>query len=206
MGDGVSLSELARQLGRAKSGLHKLAKAKQIPQLGDGTFDVEAVRKALETNLDPARKAGQKPVHETVHRSPVGERTLPVNGPAVRTPGDAAEAVALIAQILREEGVEADGAVDYNAARTAETILKARERHLKILQRRKELVPLVQQQKHTSDAIVAIRQIWQRMPSRHGAAMAAELGVSATDLDRVLSRAIAADLDEMSKVTSKGQT
>ena len=201
MADGISLSELARQLGRAKSGLHKLAKSGQIPQRPDGTFDLAAVRAALESNLDPARKAA---VHEPVHRSPKSERPV-VNAPAaVCTPDDAAEAVALIAQVLREEGVEADGPVDYSAARTAETILKARERHLKILQRRKELVPLAQQQKHVSDAIVAIRQIWQRMPSRHGAAMAAELGVSAADLDRVLSRAIAADLDEMSKVAGKG--
>ena len=125
---------------------------------------------------------------------------------SVRTVDDAAQAVALIAQVLREEGVEADGPVDYNAARTAETILKARERHLKILQRRRELVPLALQQKHTGDAIVALRQIWQRMPSRHGAAMAAELGVSAAELDRVLTRAIAADLDEMSKVAIKGPT
>ena len=65
MASGVSLSELARQLGRAKSGLHKLAKAKQIPQLDDGSFDVDAVRSALDSNLDPARKA----VHEPVHRS-----------------------------------------------------------------------------------------------------------------------------------------
>ena len=200
MSTGISLSELARQLGRAKSGLHKLAKAKQIPQLDDGTFDLAAVRSALDKNLDPARKAPS----QAVHRSPAGERSAVNTAAPIQNADDAVQAIALIAQILREEGVEAPDAVDYNAARTAETILKARERHLKILQRRKELVPLVQQLKHTSDAIVAIRQIWQRMPSRHGAAMAAELGVSPADLDRVLSRAIASDLDEMSKVAIKG--
>lgn len=200
---GVSLSELARQLGRAKSGLHKLAKAKQIPQLSDGSFDVAAVQAALEKNVDPARKPVPEAVHQPVHRSPAGERPAKVNGQVVRTVEDAAEAVALIAQILREEGVEAPDSVDYNAARTAETILKARERHLKILQRRKELVPLVQQQKHVSDAIVSIRQVIQRLPSRHGASMAAELGVDAGDLDRVLSRAIAAELEELSRPITK---
>jgi hypothetical protein len=205
MGDGVSLSELARQLGRAKSGLHKLAKAKQIPQLGDGTFDVEAVRKSLEKNLDPARSAGQKPVHEAVHRSPASERRPTTTGPALpRTEDEAKFALALIRRVLEAEGFEVDQ-IDFNAARTADTILKAYQRDLAMAQQRKELVPLVQQQKHTSDAIVAIRQIWQRMPSRHGAAMARLSTRSRSAAETPSSAAIAADLDEMSKVTTKGQ-
>ena len=77
MSDGIGLSELARRLGRAKSGLHKLASLGQIPRNTDGSFDQVAVEKAL-GNLDPARR---RPVHPTVH-----ERT--VNSERVNTPLD----------------------------------------------------------------------------------------------------------------------
>ena len=53
---GISLSSLARELGRAKSGLHKLAKRGQIPQNSDGTFDIDAVKRALVANLSPLRR------------------------------------------------------------------------------------------------------------------------------------------------------
>jgi hypothetical protein len=52
MEKGISLSELARQLGRAKSGLHKLAAKGQIPQRDDGKFDLDAVRSALASNTE----------------------------------------------------------------------------------------------------------------------------------------------------------
>jgi len=52
---GVSLCELARRLGRAKSGLHRLVTTGAIPRLPDGTFDVDAVRLALEQNINLAK-------------------------------------------------------------------------------------------------------------------------------------------------------
>lgn len=55
MPQGLSLNALAKATGRAKSGLHKLAKRQQVPRLSDGTFDLEAVKAALKANLDPAR-------------------------------------------------------------------------------------------------------------------------------------------------------
>jgi antitoxin component HigA of HigAB toxin-antitoxin module len=171
--------------------VRKAVKAGRIKRENDGLFDLEACRSAWGGTTDPARSKVREPANQ-------GART-----PAVRTEADAQAAVALIRRVLEAEGADA-GQIDFNAARTADTILKAYQRDLAMAQKRKELVPSALMQKHASDAITALRQIWQRSPSRHGAAMAAELGISATDLDRVWSRAIAADLEEMSKVTIKG--
>ncbi len=191
---GISLSELARRLDRAKSGLSKLAKNGQIPRLADGSFDEAAVRLALEANTDPARR-------KTVHRSldvVNGERSE--RTPVVRTEDEARAAVGLIIKVLRSEGstVEEDAEVDFGMARTADTILKAYERDLKMKQRRKELVPLVKVQEHVEKAFIGFRQVVQRLPTRHVAAIAAEVGCDPALLDAALSKAIAAELDALS--------
>lgn len=70
MADRISLSELARRLGRAKSGLHKLAANGQIPKGADGKFDEAEVRAALAANTDPARQAASfAPVRSPFSRS-----------------------------------------------------------------------------------------------------------------------------------------
>jgi hypothetical protein len=63
----LSLSALAKALGRDKSGLSRHAKRGTIPKRSDGKFDLEAVRRALKENVDlamarPARRrvAGQQ--------------------------------------------------------------------------------------------------------------------------------------------------
>jgi hypothetical protein len=52
---GISLSELARRIGRDKALVSRWAKQGKIPRLDNGNFDEEAVRRKLKGNLDPAR-------------------------------------------------------------------------------------------------------------------------------------------------------
>ncbi|CAN0342174.1 unnamed protein product, partial [Phaeothamnion confervicola] len=54
-------------------------------------------------------------------------RTTP---PTVRTEQDAVDAITLIRRVLTEEGADSTSTIDFGMARTAETILKAREREL----------------------------------------------------------------------------
>jgi hypothetical protein len=49
---GVSLRKLAKILGRAPSGLCRLQQTGAIPRLCDGTYDVGAVRAALDSNIN----------------------------------------------------------------------------------------------------------------------------------------------------------
>ncbi|WP_262272215.1 hypothetical protein [Microvirga yunnanensis] len=59
----ISLSELARRIGRDKALVSRWAQQGKIPRLGNGNFDEEAVRRSLKGKLDPARARPLAPVN-----------------------------------------------------------------------------------------------------------------------------------------------
>jgi DNA-binding MarR family transcriptional regulator len=185
---GVSKREVARQLGVSDTAVRKAIKAGRIKELPDGTIDLEDARKAWASSTDPARTKVREPANQ-------GSQS-----PAVRTEDEARAAVGLILKVLRAEGSSVDdlAEVDFGMARTADTILKAYERDLKMAQRRKELVPLATVKQHIEKAFIGYRQAIQRLPSRFAAQIAAEAGCDASTLDASLSKAIATVLDELS--------
>jgi hypothetical protein len=168
--------------------VRKAIKAGRIKELPDGTIDLEAARKAWAASTDPAR---------TRVREPANQSSQPA---AVRTEDDARAAVGLIIKVLQAEGssIEDAAEVDFGMARTADTILKAYERDLKMRRTRKELVPLATVKQHIEKAFIGYRQAVQRLPSRFAAQIAAEAGCDASALDAALSKAIATVLDELS--------
>ena len=130
MAERISLSELARRLGRAKSGLHKLAATGQIPKGADGKFDEADVRAALAANTDPARQPGAfTGVHGT-ENGENGERPAALVAATAQASVEAHLARTRIREILAAEGVViADGEeLSFNHARTAEKIVQTWER------------------------------------------------------------------------------
>ena len=127
MAERISLSELARRLGRAKSGLHKLVASGQIPKGADGKFDEADVRAALAANTDPARQQG---AFTGVHRTENGERPAALVAATAQASVEAHLARTRIREILAAEGVViADGEeLSFNQARTAEKIVQTWER------------------------------------------------------------------------------
>jgi hypothetical protein len=96
---GISLRELFRRLGRAVSGLSRLAAAGRLPRLANGSFDEAACRVAL-GGVEPGR--GRR-----------GKRAVLAEASAdIKTRDDASRAVALVAQVLREEGADSK-VIDY---------------------------------------------------------------------------------------------
>ena len=100
--------------GRWESAVRKAINASRIELLPDGTIDPKRAAKSWARQTDPARSK------------------VRTKSTAVRTEQDAADAVTLIRRILSEEGAESAGQIDFGMARIAETILKARERELKM--------------------------------------------------------------------------
>jgi hypothetical protein len=182
---GVSQREAARQLGVTEGAVRKRKKSGDVVLCEDGTIDVEKTRVVWSRRVDPAR-------------SKVKSATPSNATGAIRTEQDARDAITLLRRVLVEEGADANGTIDFNMARIAETILKAREREQKMAQRRKELVPLARVKSHIEKAFIGYRQAMQRLASRHVAAIAAEVGCDPGKLDAALSKAIAAELDELS--------
>lgn len=189
---GVSRREFARIVGATEGAVRKAIKAHRIDVLDDGTIDPDAGRMRWAGSTDPARTK--------VRTASKGTQAAPRAGtqPSVTTEADARDAVSLVRRVLREEGADGDGTIDFDKARIAETILKSHERELKMAQRRKELVPLASVKGHVERAFIGLRQAIQRMPSRHVASIAAELGCDPSLLDAALSKAIAAELDVLS--------
>jgi hypothetical protein len=128
IGEDYSLTAISKILGRAKSGMHKLAKSGQIPKQMNGRYNLAAVQAALAANIEPGRARGGRRVH--LAQKPPSSEHAPeeVNTPdakPIETLTDAAKAVSLIRQILENEGVKVGAAIDFQGARTAELILKA---------------------------------------------------------------------------------
>ncbi|WP_338821430.1 hypothetical protein [Bradyrhizobium septentrionale] len=166
---GLSLTALAKVLRRAKSGLHKLSKAGKIPQLPNGRYDLKAVQRALESNLEPSRRK------RVLGEQDDGEHGEQVNASAVRSKQDAKQAVSMIQDVLETEGAY-HGKIDFNAARTAELILKARARYIEIECQAKRLVDA----KVVKDSAFAFARMYRdallNWPSQIGSMLAHEIG------------------------------
>jgi hypothetical protein len=192
------LREAARQLGISHPYLAKLAREKRVPRNKNGTFNVEAVRAKMAAITDPAmvRTGGSSRVVTSGNSGPVTSQD-----PArpVVTPDDAREAVSLISRILQEEGHTDPGTLDYDAVRIAETILKARERDLKIAERKKQLVNLERVKQHVFGAARLYRNVMLQIPTRHAAQIAAVVGCNTHELERELTRVIRETLMTLSE-------
>ncbi len=185
---GVSKRAFAAMVGVSDTAVRKAVKAGRIEVLPDGTIDPDAGKLQWSRTTDPARTKVR-----------ISVRTkLPGSPPSVVTEDDARAAVSLVRRILKEEGADSSGMISFEMARTAETILKSHERELKMAQRRKELVPLAAVRSHVEKAFIGLRQAIQRLPSRHVASIAAEIGCDPSLLDAALSKAITAELNVLS--------
>ena len=196
----LGLRATGRAIGCDHAHLSRMVKAGGLRRGADGLLDVEEARLAV-AKSDPALrrkstpKAGDGPVTQP-SGSPRGHHSESLA--PVTTPDDARAALRLIEQVLADEGVESTGPVDFPAARLAETILKARDRALRIAERKKTLVPAEATRKHFVSFLIGVRRTIQRMPSRSVPEMAARLGVDPGLLHAELDRMIHDTLSEMS--------
>jgi biotin operon repressor len=108
--------ELARQLGVSETAIRKAEKTGRIKKEPDGSWDLAKVKAAWGSNTDEAQQRGRmKPVSEA--------------------------AVGAVRDTLKEQGeAVAAGAMTYMQARTANEVLKAQERRLKLQQIKGEVV------------------------------------------------------------------
>jgi hypothetical protein len=170
----ASQRELARRLGVSHTALQKAQRAGRIAPEPDGAWDVEKVRTRLAESSDPTRKTA-------AFAAPLPPRpAAPAAAPL--TPPAAADPLPRAAQNT------------FHDARTANEVLKAQERRLRLDERKGKLVDkarallLVHRlAKEERDAILA----W---PARVAAEMAAELGVDAHRLQTMMDARLRAHL------------
>lgn len=164
----ASQREVARRLGISHTALQKAQRAGRIAPEADGAWDVEKVRARLADSSDPVRKTATL----VQPAPPVAAR--PATPPPLAAPPAAPDPLPRAAQNT------------FHDARTANEVLKAQERRLRLDERKGKLVDkarallLVHRlAKEERDAILA----W---PARVAAEMAAELGIDAHRLQTMM--------------------
>jgi hypothetical protein len=168
----ASQRELARRLGVSHTALQKAQRAGRIAPEADGAWDVEKVRARLAESSDPTRKTATLAAPKAAPVAPTAPR--PVSTPAISVPAP--------------DPLPRATNSTFHDARTANEVLKAQERRLRLDERRGKLVDkarallLVHRlAKEERDAILA----W---PARVAAEMAAELGVDAHRLQTMMDQ------------------
>jgi hypothetical protein len=168
--------ELARQLGVSETAIRKAEKSGRIRKEPDGGWDLAKVRAAWGSNTDQSQQRGRmKPVPEA--------------------------AVGAVRDTLKEQGeAVASGGMTYMQARTANEVLKAQERRLKLQQIKGELVDRAKAVAHVFRLARDERDAWINWPARAAAVIAAELQVDSHQLHTVLERQVREHLAELAEI------
>jgi hypothetical protein len=177
---------LARQLGVSETAVRRAEKAGRIEREPDGGWDLARVKAAWAGNTDTAQ---QRPKPGAGERSGRPARMKPVPEAALGAVRDT----------LREHGEPiAAGpghAMTFMQARTANEVLKAQERRVRVQRMKGALVDRAKAQvfKLAREG----RDAWANWPARVAAMIAADLEVDAHELHTTLERCVRDHLTEL---------
>jgi hypothetical protein len=175
---GLSIRAYARQRGVSHVAVLRAVKLGRVVLEPDGTVDAAKADASWERSSDPSR------------RKPVAEKLRPVAEPALGS----------VRETLREQGLPSGTRVTFVEARTAHEIAKAHLARLKLQKRKGELVDRASAAALVFRLAREERDSWINWPARVAALMAAELGVEAHPMQKVLETHVRAQLAELAEV------
>jgi hypothetical protein len=171
--------ELARQIGVSETAVRRAEKAGRIRREPDGAWDLAKVKVAWARNSDQAQQRRQHGAMKPVPEAAVG---------AVR-------------DTLRESGEPVSaGGMTFMQARTANEVLKAQERRVRLQRMKGELVDRAKAVAQVFRLARDERDAWINWPARVAAVMAAELEVDQHRLHTALERQVREHLNELAEV------
>jgi hypothetical protein len=187
---GMSERQYAAHVGLSRGAIQKAKAAERLVLFPDGSIDAAAsdVRRAKTT--DPSKT-----------RRPPAPKLKPVPEAAVAAVGDT----------LREQGLAAPavgGGTTFLQAKTANEVLKAQERRLRLQKLKGELVDRARAETLMFRLAREERDAWVTWPARAAALMAAELTAALGDggeveaalMQKVLEAHVRAQLEGLSEV------
>jgi hypothetical protein len=181
----TSNRELARQLGVSETAVRRAEKAARIRREADGSWDLAKIKAAWASNTD-----------QTQQRPP---RSSEASGRALKPVPDTA--VGAVRDTLREHGEPVSaGGMTFMQARTANEVLKAQERRLRLQQMKGELVDRAKAVAQVFRLARDERDAWVNWPARVAAMIAAELEVDPHQLHTVLELQVRDHLAELAEV------
>ena len=182
----TSNRELARRIGVSETAVRRAEKAGRIGREADGSWDLAKVRAAWSSNTDPSQQ--RRPQHRA---RPARARMKPVPEAAVGA----------VRETLRESGEPVSaGGMTFMQARTANEVLKAQERRVRLQRMKGELVDRARAVAQVFKLARDERDAWVNWPARVAAVMAAELDVDAHKLHTALERYVRDHLAELAEI------
>ena len=178
---GMSEREYAQHAGISRGAVQKARQSGRLVLNADGSIDAAASDARRTQTTDPGKqragRAALKPVPEA--------------------------AVGAVSETLREQGLPAPagaGGMTYLQARTANEVLKAQERRIRLQTLKGEVVDRARAVSLVFRLARQERDAWAGWPARVAAVMAADLGIGAHSLQTVLESHVRAHLGELAVV------
>ncbi len=181
---GLSERQYAAHVGLSRGAIQKARLSGRLVLHADGSIDAVA---------SDARRAGMT--------DPAQQRRPEDSGFSMRAVPDAA--VSAVGETLRESGLpppSTAGGTTFVQARTANEVLKAQERRLRLQQLKGDLIDKARAKAFVFRLAREERDAWVNWPARVAALMAAEIGVDVAALQRVLETHVRSHLDDLARV------
>ncbi|WP_210880366.1 hypothetical protein [Roseovarius autotrophicus] len=195
---GLSERQYAARVGLSRGAIQKAKEAGRLVLHADGSIDAEASDQRRATMTDPSksRAAPKSSAAPKGKLKPVPEA-----------------AVASVGETLREEGLAAPiagGGTTFLQAKTANEVLKAQERRIRLSRLKGELVDRARAETLMFRLAREERDAWVTWPARVAALMASELAaalgeeitVEAALMQKVLEAHVRAQLDSLADIRS----
>ena len=197
---GLSQRQYATLVGLSRGAIQKAKEAGRLVLHADGSIDAEASDQRRAAMTDPAKSRAAPTVR-------------PVANPAPKLKPVPEAAVAAVGETLREEGLAAPavgGGTTYLQAKTANEVLKAQERRIRLQKLKGELVDRARAETLMFRLAREERDAWVTWPARVAALMASELvatlgdgiTVEAALMQKVLEAHVRAQLDSLADIRS----
>jgi hypothetical protein len=198
---GLSERQYAAHVGLSRGAIQKAKEAGRLVLHPDGSIDAAASDARRAATTDPSKSRATPPARAAT--SPAPSRLKPVPEAAV----------AAVGETLREEGLAAPvvgGGTTFLQAKTANEVLKAQERRIRLSRLKGELVDRARAETLMFRLAREERDAWVTWPARVAALMASELAaalggeitVEAALMQKVLEAHVRAQLDSLADIRS----
>lgn len=181
----MSERQYAAHAGISRGAVQKAKAAGRLVLFDDGSIDAAASDARRAAATDPAKRR---------------EMPAPDSGGGSKMKPVAVAALGSVRETLKEQGLPATGAMTFVQARTAHEIAKAHLTRLRLQERRGEVVDRAGATGLVFRLARQERDAWITWPARVAALMAADLGVEAHAMQRVLETHVRAHLAELAEV------
>ena len=186
---GISLREYARRRGVSHVAVMKAIKVGRITPEPDGSLDPAKVDAQWDDRTDPARRTA----------APEDERAG--TDPAAASDSDeSGDEVAQVRPPAASEPASQGTGASFTQARTAHEIAKAQRARIEVQRLREEVVDRAHATAEVFRLARRERDAWVNWPARIAALMAAELGLDAHAMQKVLEAHVRDNLNDLAEI------